>query len=74
MIEIAIASEPEKYLRIRKYPAYSGSAQSSSQPMKLKSRQNSSFPFSAQSIESEHTIVGRYFHKSNLLSENGKDL
>ena len=34
--------------------------------------QNSSFPFSAQSIESEHTIVGRYFHKSNLLSENGK--
>ena len=36
--------------------------------------QNSSFPFSAQSIESEHTIVGRYFHKSNLLSENGKDL
>ena len=36
--------------------------------------QNSSFPFSAQGIESEHTIVGRYFHKSNLLSENGKDL
>ena len=36
--------------------------------------QNSSFPFSAQSIESEHTIVGRYFHKSNLLSENGKDV
>jgi len=34
--------------------------------------QNSSFPFSAQGIESEHTIVGRYFHKSNLLSENGK--
>ena len=36
--------------------------------------QNSSFPFSAQSIESEHTIVGRYFHKSNLLFENGKDV
>ena len=36
--------------------------------------QNRSFPFSVQSIESEHTIVGRYFHKSNLLSENGKDV
>ena len=36
--------------------------------------QSSSFPFSAQSIESEHTIVGRYFHKSNLLFENGKDV
>ena len=36
--------------------------------------QNSSFLFSAQGIESEHTIVGRYFHKSNLLSENGKDV
>ena len=36
--------------------------------------QNSSFPFSTQGIESEHTIVGRYFHKSNLLSENGKDV
>ena len=39
--EIAIASEPVKYLRTRKPPAYSGNEQSSSQPMKLKSRQNS---------------------------------
>ena len=38
--EIARASEPVKYLRTRKPSAYSGTEQSSSQPMKLKSRQN----------------------------------